>query len=77
VHAHGARVVVLAITSNATSLYPGAALIRVRVRAARVVGDRLRSIDKVPLRARVGSLNQTELREVEAAVLVTLGFSAP
>ncbi len=74
---HGARVVVVPITSNAASLYPGEALIRVRGRPARVLGDQIRSIDKARLRARIGSLNQTELREAEAAVLITLGFSLP
>jgi mRNA-degrading endonuclease toxin of MazEF toxin-antitoxin module len=37
----------------------------------------IRSIDKSRLRARIGALNQTELRETEAAVLITLGFSVP
>jgi mRNA interferase MazF len=77
-NAHGdARIVVVPITSNVTSLYPGEALIRVRGRPARVLGDQIRSIDKARLRARIGSLNQTELREAEAAVLITLGFSLP
>ena len=70
-------VVVLPITSNVTSLYPGEALIHVRGRPARVLGDQIRSIDKARLRARIGSLNQTDLREAEAAVLITLGFSPP
>ena len=76
-NAYGTRVVVLPITSNVTSLYPGEARIHVRGRPARVLGDQIRSIDKARLRARIGSLNQTELREAEAAVLITLGFSPP
>ena len=76
-NAYGARVVVLPITSNVSSLYPGEARIQVRGRPARVLGDQIRSIDKTRLRARIGSLNQAELREAEAAVLVTLGFSLP
>lgn len=74
-NAHGARVVVLPITSNVTSLYPGEARIKVRGRPARVLGDQIRSIDKGRLRARIGVLNPAELRETEAAVLTTLGFS--
>jgi mRNA interferase MazF len=74
-NAYGARVVVLPITSNVSSLYPGEARIRVRGRPARVLGDQIRSIDKARLRARIGSLSQAELREAEAAVLITLGFS--
>jgi mRNA interferase MazF len=76
-NAFGARVVVLPITSNVSSLYPGEARIHVRGRPARVLGDQIRSIDKARLRARIGSLNQTELRDAEAAVLITLGFSPP
>jgi len=76
-NAHGTRVVVLPMTSNVTSLYPGEARIHVRGRPARVLGDQIRSIDKARLRARIGSLRPTELRDVEAAVLITLGFSSP
>ena len=76
-NAHGARVVVLPITGNVTSLYPGEARIHVRGRPARVLGDQIRSIDKARLRARIGSVNAAEFHEVEAAVLVTLGFSPP
>ena len=54
-NAHGARVVVLPITRNVTSLYPGEARIHVRGRPARVLGDQIRSIDKARLRARIGS----------------------
>ncbi len=74
---HGARVVVLPVTSNVSSLYPGEAHVRVRGRPARVLGDQIRSIDKARLRARIGSLSAAELREVEAAVLITPGFSRP
>jgi mRNA interferase MazF len=74
-NAHGARVVVLPITSNVSSLYPGEARVHVRGRPARVLGDQIRSIDKARLRARIGSLSEAELREAEAAVLITLGFS--
>jgi mRNA interferase MazF len=74
-NAYGTRVVVLPVTSNVTSMYPGEARIHVRGRPARVLGDQIRSIDKARLRARIGSLNQAELREAEAAVLITLGFS--
>ena len=74
---HGARVVVLPITSNVTSLYPGEARIHVRGRPARMLGDQIRSIDKARLRAWIGSVNPAELHEVEEAVLMTLGFSPP
>ena len=75
-NAHGARVVVLPVTSNVSSLYPGEAAVHVRGRPARVLGDQIRSIDKARLRARIGTLRTQELRDVEAAVLITLGFPA-
>ena len=76
-NAYGARVVVVPITSNVSSLYPGEARIQVRGRRARVLGDQIRSIDRARLRARIGSVTATELREVGMAVLITLGFSPP
>jgi mRNA interferase MazF len=71
---YGSRVVVLPITSNVESLYPGEALIHVKGRPARVLGDQIRSLDKVRLRSRIGSLTADELAAVEDAVLITLGI---
>lgn len=71
---HGSRVVVLPVTSNVDSLYPGEAAIRVRGKPARVLGDQMRSIDKRRLRRRIGRLRQTELVDVEQAVRITLGL---
>ncbi len=71
---HGARVVVLPLTSNVSSLYPGEARVQVRGRPARALGDQIRSIDKARLRARISTLRPEDLHAVEAAVLVTLGF---
>ena len=73
---HGARVVVLPLTSNVSSLYPGEARVQVRGRPARAPGDQIRSIDKARLRARISTLRPEELHAVEAAVLITLGFSS-
>ena len=69
---YGSRVVVLPITSNTDSLYPGEAIITVNGKPARVLGDQIRSLDKSRLRTRIGSLNVDELAEVEDAVLITL-----
>lgn len=73
---HGARVVVLPLTSNVSSLYPGEARVQVRGRPARALGDQIRSIDKARLRARISTLRPEELHAVEAAVLIPLGFSS-
>jgi mRNA interferase MazF len=70
---YGARVVVLPVTSNVSSHYPGEAMIRLRGKQARVLGDQIRSIDKTRLQAKLGRLTASELRDVEDAMLVTLG----
>jgi mRNA interferase MazF len=69
---YGSRVVVLPITSNVESLYPGEARIEVRGSPARVLGDQIRSIDKARLRSRIGSLTKEELAGVENAIQITL-----
>ena len=74
-NAFGSRVVVLPVTSNVSSLYPGEARIEVGGAPARVLGDQLRSIDKSRLKARIGTLSQDELDDVEKAVRITLALS--
>jgi mRNA interferase MazF len=72
---YGARVVVLPITSNVQSLYPGEALIHIGGKPGRVLGDQIRSIDKSRLRSRIATLSRAEILEVEQAVEITLGLA--
>jgi mRNA interferase MazF len=69
---YGSRVVVVPVTSNVDSLYPGEAQIELRGVPVRVLGDQIRSIDKLRLRSRIGTLSREELLEVERAILITL-----
>jgi mRNA interferase MazF len=69
---YGSRVVVLPITSNVVSLYPGEARVEVRGSPGRVLGDQIRSIDKKRLRSRIGRLTKEELLKVENAIQITL-----
>lgn len=71
---YGSRVVVLPVTSHADSLYPGEALIQVKGRPARALGDQIRSLDKTRLRSRIGTLSVEELALVDEALLITLGI---
>ncbi len=71
---YGTRVIVLPITSNVQSLYPGEALIELKGSPARVLGDQMRSLDKSRLGSRIGTLSPAELSAVEEAILITLGF---
>jgi mRNA interferase MazF len=73
---YGTRVVVLPVTSNVESLYPGEAKIEIRGRPARVLGDQIRSIDKSRLGSKIEALSPAELAAVEEAVLITLGLQA-
>jgi mRNA interferase MazF len=71
---YGRRLIVLPVTSNVESLFPGEAMIEIQGRPARVLGDQMRSLDKSRLGARIGTLSPAELLAVEEAVLITLGI---
>ena len=72
---YGFRVVVLPITSNVASLYPGETLVNVRGKPARVLGDQIRSLDKKRLRTRIGRLTRTEIQDVDKAIRITLDLA--
>jgi mRNA interferase MazF len=71
---HGTRVVVLPITSNTDSLYPGEAIVEIKGKPGRALGDQIRSIDKSRLKARVGRLTVDEMSRVDEALAVTLAL---
>jgi mRNA interferase MazF len=71
---YGTRVVVLPITSNTESLYPGEAMVEIKGKPGRALGDQIRSIDKSRLKARVGRLTADEMSRVDEALAVTLGL---
>ena len=73
-NAFGSRVVVIPVTSNVDTLYPGEAKIELRGRPARALGDQIRSIDKTRVRSRIGRLTRQELLDVEDAVRITLAL---
>jgi len=73
-NAFGARVVVLPLTSNVDSLYPGEAMVAIDGKPARVLGDQIRSLDKSRLRARIDTLSHDELAAVEEAIRITLSL---
>jgi mRNA interferase MazF len=73
-NAFGMRVVVLPLTSNVDSLFPGEALVTIKGKPARALGDQIRSLDKSRLRSRIDRLSLDELAGVEEAVRITLGL---
>jgi mRNA interferase MazF len=73
-NAFGARVVVLPLTSNVDSLYPGEALVTLKGKPSRALGDQIRSLDKSRLRSKIEALSQDELAAVEEAIRITIGL---
>ena len=55
-------------------LFPGEALVKIAKKAARVLGDQLRSIDKARLVKKVCSLTGAELADVDEALRTTLAL---
>jgi mRNA interferase MazF len=74
---YGTRVVVLPITSNVQSLYPGEAMVEVKGKRGRALGDQIRSIDKDRLKARIGRLTAEEMSRIDEALAVTLDLPVP
>jgi mRNA interferase MazF len=70
------RVVVVPLSSNVDHCFPGEALVTVKGKPARALGDQLRSIDRVRLKGRVGTLDREEMRRVEQALIITLALQA-
>ena len=71
---HGTRVVVVPLTSNVEGCYPGEALVQVKGKPARALGDQLRSIDKLRLRRRLDALAQAEVEAIDGALRITLAL---
>lgn len=68
------RVVIVPVTSNIDHCYPGEALVTIKGKPARALGDQLRSIDKVRLRGKLDTLVMSEMQELEAALRITLAL---
>ena len=71
-NAFGSRVVVMPLTSNVTTLFPGEAHVHVCAEPSRALGDQLRSIDKARLGKRIGRLTAEDLVAVDNALRITL-----
>lgn len=71
---YGTRVVVLPVTSNVDSLFPGEAPIKIKGKQGRALGDQIRSLDKSRLKARVSTLTTAEMALIDEALAITLGL---
>jgi mRNA-degrading endonuclease toxin of MazEF toxin-antitoxin module len=59
------------------AIYPGEALVEVKGRRGRALGDQIRSIDKKRLKARAGRLTAEEMSRIDEAVAITLDLPVP
>lgn len=72
---YGSRVVVLPLTSNMETSYPGEAVVQIKGQPARALGDQIRSIDKSRVRGSIGRLTTEEMTAVDEAIVITLGLT--
>jgi mRNA interferase MazF len=73
-NAFGSRMVVLPLTSNIDSVYPGEAMVIINGKPARVLGDQIRSLGKSRWRSRIDTLSHEELAAVDEAIRITLAL---
>lgn len=68
------RVVIVPLTTQTARVYPGEALVHVRGRQAKAMGDQITTAAKERLQNRLDSLTPADLRLVENAILLHLGI---
>ncbi len=71
---HLARVIVVPLTSNTEHLYPGEAFITLSGKPSKAMADQIMTVDKKRLKTKIDTLSKSDLRDVEAAILVQLGL---
>jgi mRNA interferase MazF len=71
----GTRVVVVPVTSNVSSLFPGEAMVNFGKQPGRALGDQLRSIDKTRIGKRIARLSRDDLHSVDEALRITLALA--
>lgn len=71
---YNTRVLVVPLTSNVDSLFPGETKVVIKGKASRALCDQMRSLDKVRLGAKLGVLTTTELAELDRALRITLAL---
>ena len=71
---HLTRVIVVPLTSNTERLYPGEALVTLSDQPSKAMADQIMTVDKRRLKSKITTLTKTDLRDVEAAILVQLGL---
>ncbi len=68
------RVQVVPMTTNTARVFPWEALVSVAETPSKAMADQVRTVAKPRLGNRMGSLNVTDMRAVEAALRLQLGL---
>ena len=71
----GLRVIVVPVTGNVDRCFPGEAMVTIKGKPARALGDQLRSIDKIRLRGRLDRLSRAEMNALDEALAVSLSLN--
>ena len=71
------RVQVVPLTSHVGRGYPSEALVTLKGLQNKALADQLTTASKARLTRRIGSVSGVDLRKVEAAVKIQLGFADP
>ena len=72
---HLNRVQVVPLTTNVDRLYPSEAYVSLQGKRRKAMADQLATVSKSRLQNRVGRLSQADMRGVEQAVKVQLGWT--
>ncbi len=70
-----ARVVVVPMTSNTGSLYPGEAVVSVDGQSSKAMADQIMAADKARLKSQLGTVSKADMQAVEDAIRVHLGLA--
>ena len=68
------RVIVVALTSNTESVYPGNALVYVGDTQSKAMADQIMTADKLRLQTKLGELSKQDMQAVDDAVSLQLGL---
>jgi mRNA interferase MazF len=71
------RVQVIPLTSNIDRLYPSEAFVTVQGKKNKAMADQITTVSKLRLINQIDKLSEGDIRKVERAVNVQLGFSIP
>ena len=71
---HLNRVQVVPLTSNTDKLYPSEAYVTIKNRQSKAMADRVTTVSKLRLINFIEKIKLTELRGIERAIKVQLGF---